>query len=358
MAAKRSLMPRARKEGLEIQDLVDEVLVYDLERQRLCVLFQPWGRVPAPFSLLWRGVPGTGPSAERMRMLNTALCELGTARDEQLLECLHGAPDAFRLLHIASREVKSAELSIVRAALHDLGFVTPSSSSSLFTKGLVAFDLHTDLIGSARIRRRASAFRLDSLCLWEKALPLERDADELLVLSNPHQFLHLAVHALKHSYTRFVWLVDLALVSRRIDWSELLDEAEASGTMRALAYAVRGLESLLGVTIPPGVTDALPPPSQARARVCEPCRNANGDDALGRARGRLFDPDEARKDGLSVRARFPQTAGTRRALSRHTPGGSCFLADALRSFSMDPEPLPDSAARIWYHDSNPIRNRR
>ncbi len=259
MAAKRSLMPRARKEGLEIQDLVDEVLVYDLERQRLCVLFQPWGRVPAPFSLLWRGVPGTGPSAERMRMLNTALCELGTARDEQLLECLHGAPDASRLLHIASREVKSAELSIVRAALHDLGFVTPSSSSSLFTKGLVAFDLHTDLIGSARIRRRASAFRLDSLCLWEKALPLERDADELLVLSNPHQFLHLAVHALKHSYTRLVWLVDLALVSRRIDWSELLDEAEASGTMRALAYAVRGLESLLGVTIPPGVTDALPP---------------------------------------------------------------------------------------------------
>ena len=270
---------------------------------------------------------------------------LGTARDEQLLECLHGAPDASRLLHIASREgmtgilaaqlrrlgrhkalelplahlsqalhgvfvhngahlaalsglrqklrresvqlivlkggaliptvydgelglrplsdidllVKSAELSIVRAALHDLGFVTPSSSSSLFTKGLVAFDLHTDLIGSARIRRRASAFQLDSLCLWEKALPLERDADELLVLSNPHQFLHLAVHALKHSYTRLVWLVDLALVSRRIDWSELLDEAEASGTMRALAYAVRGLESLLGVTIPPGVTDALPP---------------------------------------------------------------------------------------------------
>ena len=51
MAAKRSLMPRARKEGLEIQDLVDEVLVYDLERHRAHCL-NPVA------SLVWRRCDG------------------------------------------------------------------------------------------------------------------------------------------------------------------------------------------------------------------------------------------------------------------------------------------------------------
>lgn len=51
MAAKRSLMPRARKEGLEVQDLVDEVLVYDLERHQAHCL-NPVA------SLVWRRCDG------------------------------------------------------------------------------------------------------------------------------------------------------------------------------------------------------------------------------------------------------------------------------------------------------------
>lgn len=152
--------------------------------------------------------------------------------------------------------VREDERDEVRDELRHQGFASVSDTSNWLTKGALAFDLHTDLVGSARIRRRALAFRVDTLDLWERAHPLEGSSGSLLVLSPTHQFLHLAVHALKHSFERLVWVVDLALVARELDWDHLLDEAEASGTMTAVAYAGLILERLL----------VVPVPAQARTR--------------------------------------------------------------------------------------------
>jgi hypothetical protein len=154
--------------------------------------------------------------------------------------------------------VKESDLPIIRDALFERGFRAPSPSGMLFTNGPVMFDLHTDLINASRIRRRAMAFRFDPEAIWAKAVPLDPGDPSLLILSPAHQFLHLAVHGQKHSFSRLIWLVDLALISRRLDWEELLLQARNTGTLRSVAYALLAMEKLLGVRIPPAVWVTLP----------------------------------------------------------------------------------------------------
>jgi hypothetical protein len=55
-----------------------------------------------------------------------------------------------------------------------------------------------------------------------------------------------------------IWLVDLGLVSKQLDWSELLRLGEAYGALRPTAYAARCLETLLGIEIPCDVRETLP----------------------------------------------------------------------------------------------------
>ncbi len=154
--------------------------------------------------------------------------------------------------------IKSSDLDLIQRALHQRGFGSIFPSGTFLTNGPVAFDLHLDLVGSARIRRRGQAFRFDPNELWKKASPLDGLDESLLVLSPTHQFLHLAVHAQKHSFSRLIWLVDLALVCRQVCWGELIEQAQRTGTLRPVAYALRSIERLFGTKIPRDVWESLP----------------------------------------------------------------------------------------------------
>ena len=118
---------------------------------------------------------------------------------------------------------------------------------------MVSFDLHTEIVGSEWVGRKGRVFRLDPATLWRDATPLEPDDPSTLVLSPVHLQLQLAVHALKHSYSRLIWLVDLALVLADALWTPLMEHARASGALRPLAYAVSILDTLLGFPVPEAV---------------------------------------------------------------------------------------------------------
>src|SRR5262249_53987044 len=120
-----------------------------------------------------------------------------------------------------------------------------SSSSPFFSRGVVSFDLHTEIVGGEWVGRKARVFRLDPVALWREAIPREPGDTTTLVLSPVHLRLQLAVHALKHSYSRLIWLVDLALVLRDAPWPALLEQARAAGALRPLAYAVASVDWLL-----------------------------------------------------------------------------------------------------------------
>ncbi len=176
-----------------------------------------------------------------------------------LIETVYRGHLALRPLSDLDLLIKARDLPALKEVLEGQGFRPLFPSSTFFVNGRGArFDLHPDLVGAARIRRRALAFRFDEQTLWQKALPLDPCDPTLLVLSLPHQILHLTVHALKHSFSRLIWFVDLGLVLKGVRWEELLDQAQASGTLRPLAYALFGLKRLMGVEVPPEVLTRLP----------------------------------------------------------------------------------------------------
>ncbi len=216
-----------------------------------------------PFSKALHGIfVSNGSLFAELLTLRTALQREGLRvvllKGGALTTTAYGGQLGLRPLSDLDLLVDETDLPRVRDMLFERGFRSPGSSGTLFTKGPVMFDLHTDLLNASRIRRRALAFQFDAEAVWAKAVALDPGDNSLLTLSPAHQFLHLAVHAQKHSFSRLIWLIDLALVSRRLDWEELLLQAEKTRTQRPVAYAVSAMERLLAVKIPPGVWVSLP----------------------------------------------------------------------------------------------------
>ena len=179
-----------------------------------------------------------------------------------LIETVYGGHPGLRPLSDLDLLIGAGDLPVVGEVLQRRGFHPISPSSTFFVKGSAAIDIHPDLIGTARIKRRALAVRFDAEALWREAVPLDPADPTLLVLSPLHQLLHLAVHALKHSFCRLIWFVDLGLVLKQVRWEELEEGARASGTLRPLAYALFGLRALMGVEAPLEALASLPRPNR------------------------------------------------------------------------------------------------
>jgi Uncharacterised nucleotidyltransferase len=186
-----------------------------------------------------------------------------------LMTTAYGGKLGLRPLSDLDLLIREPDLPRIRESLLARGFRSVSRSGTLLTKGSAMFDIHTDLVNASRIRRRALAFRFDADAIWSKAVPLDPGEPTFLILSPAYQFLHLAVHAQKHSFSRLIWFLDLALVSRQLDWEQLLLLAESTGTLRAVAYAATGLERLLGIKIPPGVWVSLPTQNRMEKRFMD-----------------------------------------------------------------------------------------
>lgn len=175
-----------------------------------------------------------------------------------LLDTVYRGQAGLRPLSDLDLLIHAADLPAIEAVLRGRGCHPLSPSSLFFVNDAAAFDLHLDLVGATRVRRKALAFHFEAEAPWQEASPLDPQDPTLLVLSPPHQVLHLVVHALKHSFSRLIWFVDLGLVLPRVRWEELLDRAAAAGALRALAYALVGLQRLLGVEVPPEILARLP----------------------------------------------------------------------------------------------------
>lgn len=128
----------------------------------------------------------------------------------------------------------------------DLDLLIPRGATDAFRAALgippigirqsgVMVDLQENLVGAERIALRARAFRFDLAEVWERSEPF---GPGLRVLDPEHRFLHLAVHALKHGYSRLVWVLDLALALPEAETATLAGLARRTGTGRAAACAL------------------------------------------------------------------------------------------------------------------------
>lgn len=103
-------------------------------------------------------------------------------------------------------------------------------------KGL-ELDLHCDLWGSQRIPQRRRVWGIPPEEAWAASQPLWGDS-WMRRLAAPHQFQHLTVHALKHSYRRLIWLADLAFLAQDPPPYEFAGSAQllAQGVAESFLY--------------------------------------------------------------------------------------------------------------------------
>src|SRR5438093_6259226 len=240
--------------------------------------------------------------------------------------------------------LRPSDLPSVTEWLRHRGYEPVSPSSPFFSRGVVSFDLHTEIVGSEWVGRKGRAFRLDPAALWREAIRLEPHDPTTLVLSRVHLRLHLAVHALKHSYSRLIWLVDLALVVRDAPWASLLGEARAAGAMRPLAYAVSALDTLLGrLEMPDAVRGELPALSALERAFIRLVASRRGMESPGELLVAFSIPGAIGRAGDLAWLVFPK----RPVLARHYPMTPSWLLSPRRVLRLVSLSL-EAGTKLWH----------
>jgi hypothetical protein len=261
-----------------------------------------------------------------------------------LLDDEYGGHVGLRPLGDIDLLVRPSDLPSVTGWLRSRGYEPVSSSSPFFSRGVVSFDLHTEIVGSDWVGRKARAFRLDPAALWREARPLEPDdRTTFFVLSPVHLRLQLVVHALKHSYSRLIWLVDLALVLRDAPWPSLLEQARAAGALRPLAYAVSALALLLGLGMPDAVREELPALGPLERAFLRLVARRRGVETPGELLVALSIPGAMGKAAYLAELVFPR----RHALARHYPMSPSWLLYPRRALRLVSLGLQEGT-KLWY----------
>jgi hypothetical protein len=139
--------------------------------------------------------------------------------------------------------VRPGEEGAVGAGLRAQGFAAPERHAALLVRRGLAIDLHVDMLNCSRIGTRRYAGWMDTEEVWKDSTAARVEGVELRIPCIEDMALYTAVHALRHSFSRFTWFVDLHLLLRgALNWDRLRDKAERYGLERPLLYGLRFLD--------------------------------------------------------------------------------------------------------------------
>ena len=150
-----------------------------------------------------------------------------------------------------------------RRLLLDEGFSTPYPVyPDLLFKDGVWIDIHTHILNLDRIRNRQYLFPKDLELMWERATPFFGNEKGLLRLDSFDNFVCLSAHALKHSYSRLIWLTDLhealnALTRTSGGWEEVIERTRLWLQEKTVLYALLILEGVFFQEVPYWVKEKL-----------------------------------------------------------------------------------------------------
>ena len=137
----------------------------------------------------------------------------------------------------------------VKQALWDLGFRPSPAYPNVFLRGDLMLDTHIEPLGIERIRSWEYLTPLRTEDFFRHSIQGELCGRPALQLTPRVLLPYLCFHAMKHSFERLIWLVDIALLARKIDagggWDEVLEGIREYRLERpcyyALAYAAQHL---------------------------------------------------------------------------------------------------------------------
>ena len=91
--------------------------------------------------------------------------------------------------------------------------------------------------------------------MWERAVPFFEQQDGLLLPDPFDNVVALAAHALKHSYSRLIWLADLhecllELTGNPGGWEEVVERARFWQQKKIVLYALILVKRIFGLQVP------------------------------------------------------------------------------------------------------------
>jgi hypothetical protein len=130
----------------------------------------------------------------------------------------------------------------------------PEYPDILYKKG-IKIDIHTHVLNLDRIGHRKYIFPQDLTAMWERGIPLFDQSAGLLVLEPYDNFIALAAHALKHSYSMIIWLVDLhefllKWAHNNNGWGKIIERAQFWHQEKVVLYALILVEKIFELEVP------------------------------------------------------------------------------------------------------------
>lgn len=187
--------------------------------------------------------------AEILEALDRSVIPVVVMRGVETLETTYGDP-SLRPFEDHDLLVLPEDEGAARAALLRLGYA--QEAPTLFRRGGVIVDLHTDPLGARRRPTREAAFPVPVQGLFERAARGRVAGAPALVLEPEDNLLLLAIHLVKHSFDRLVRIADLShfVFHKRgvLDWNVLARRAESCGAARLLGWALEAA-GILGVSV-------------------------------------------------------------------------------------------------------------
>ena len=159
--------------------------------------------------------------------------------------------------------VKKREWPEARQLLQRLGFSPRAGLPGFFSRQGVILDIHFDLGGFDRIRSRRYAVRIPHNRLWAEAVS-SADSHGRRTLSDGDTLLYLAAHLQKHSFSRLIWFLDVALLIQQhgdINWPVVWDRAQEFNLTKCLYFVLHALRSVLGIELPETIERRFKPGS-------------------------------------------------------------------------------------------------
>ncbi|MEW6665087.1 MAG: nucleotidyltransferase family protein [Thermodesulfobacteriota bacterium] len=152
------------------------------------------------------------------------------------------------------------QLPHFRELLLGLGYRQDTAYPNSFRRGSTLMDVHTHILWADRVRAMACLLAGGQERLFRVALPISFEGHEALRLQPVDEALYLALHILKHSAGKLLWLVDLHSLIRnwaKEDWLSLAARAGELNLERPMSQVLHLLRRFFLFRLPAEVSRVL-----------------------------------------------------------------------------------------------------
>ncbi len=144
--------------------------------------------------------------------------------------------------------VLKKDCSGLAETMTELGYERSPLYPNTFKRGATTIDLHTSLLWADRIRSRRFLLASTDEDIFHQCRVVNVEGEAGLGLNQYDQVIYLGLHALKHRFSRLIWLVDIKKITSRwdaSDWETLHQRSVQLGQEKILPHVLFLLYRLL-----------------------------------------------------------------------------------------------------------------